>query len=359
MARRKTRNVTRHTTKPTRLRVRSTALRAVRAGVGVFIAGFAALFRAITPSRETCNGLLSAAWHSRGVRRSAGLIGGITVLGLISWIMLHNLRTEAQYTVDPGRIELASAPSWATGSLAAQLKTDIEEDLRADLGDLPEASAFDESVMETVSQRIQQSPWVRRVVRIERRFPTDGEGYSRLLAVLEIRTPAVSIETADRYVLIDGDGIVLPVMLLKNETNPYAAFAAQLARPLRNVRGVEGTAPAAGDTWGSEQVSAALSMERVIRQSELDKTLPIEGMELIGIPQQADARGRVFYQSEGGVVLVPDQSRMPGTRLMWGRPPVHSSTLERSPNDKLAELMARLREMDSVADQRIDLRYKG
>jgi hypothetical protein len=353
MARRKTRK---HASKPTRLRARSTALRAIRAGVGVFVAGAAALFRAVTPSRETCTGLLSSAWHSRGVRRTAGLLGGITVLATLSWVMLHNLRADAQYTVDPGRIELAAAPSWATGNLAIQLKADIEEDLRADLADLPEASAFDDAVMETVSHRIQQSPWVRRVLRIERRFPASGEEHSRLLATLEIRTPALSVETADRYVLIDGDGVVLPLTLLKNEENPYIAFAGELARPLRNVRGVEGSAPAAGQTWGNEQVLAALSMERVIRQSALDKTLPIEAIELIGIPQHADARGRVHYPIEGGVVLVPDQSRMPGSRLLWGRPPVHSSTLERSPNDKLSELMARLREMDSAADQQIDLR---
>ena len=356
MTRRKTRKATRHISKPTRLRVRSTALRAVRASVGICFAGVVGLLRAITPSRETLGGLLSAAWHSRGVRRCAGLVGGITVLGLLSWVMLHNLRAHAQYTVDPGRIELAAAPSWATGSLAEQLKLDIEEDLRADLADLPEATAFDDEVMQTVSERIAKSAWVKRVVRIERRFPEDGEGHSRLIATLEIRTPAVSIETAERYVLIDGEAVVLPLMLPKNAENPYLAFANQLARPLRNVRGVEGTAPAAGQTWSNEQVSAALSMERVIRQSELEKTLPIEGMELIGIPQQADARGRVHYEMAGGVVLVPDQTRMPGTRLLWGRPPVHASTLERSPNDKLTELVARLREMDTVADQRIDLK---
>lgn len=359
MARRKTRKVTKKTAKPTRLRVRSTAMRAIKTGVGALVAGVVALFAAITPSGETVRSWTSAAWHSRGVRRSAGLLGGVTVLALLSWVMLHNLRTREQYTVDPGRIELAAAPSWATGGLAGQLKTDIEEDLRADLADIPEASAFDDTVMATVSQRIERSPWVRRVARIERRFPTSGENFSRLLAVLEVRTPAVAVELADRYVLVDGESVVLPLMLPRNEANPYAEFATQLARPLRVVRGVEGSAPAAGSKWANEQISAALSMERIIRQSELERTLPIEAIELIGIPQQADARGRVHYEWEGGVLLVPDQTRMPGTKFMWGRPPVHSSSLERSPNDKLAELMARLREMDSVAGERLDLRYKG
>jgi hypothetical protein len=356
---RRTRKVTKKTTKPTRLRVRSTAMRAIRTGIGAVFGGIAAILRAITPSGETARGWLSAAWHSRGVRRTSGVIGGIVVLALLSWVMQHNMRTREQYRVDPGRIELAVAPSWATGDLASRLKSDIEIELRADLADLPEASAFDDDLMDTVSARIERSAWVRRVVRLERRFPISGEGSSRLVAVLEVRTPAIAIDLADEHVLVDGEGFVLPLRLPKGEENDFADFHGQLAVPLRVVRGIEGTAPAAGENWRSEQVVAALSMERVIRQSEIDRTVPIEAIELIGIPQKADARGRVHYELEGGVVLIPDQSRMPGTKFMWGRPPVHSSTLERSPNDKLAQLMAQLRSMESVADRSLDLRYSG
>ncbi|MCA8914073.1 MAG: hypothetical protein KDB90_01575 [Planctomycetes bacterium] len=358
MPRRKTKKVARKQSKPTRLRARSTAMRAIKAGVGVLFAGVVRLMQALTPSGESLSVFFSAAWHSRGVRRCAGLVGGVVVLGLLSWVMLHNLRNDERYRVDPGRIELAASPTWAKGNLAKQLKGDIEEELRADLADLPETNAFDDDLMDTITERIERCPWIRTVIRIERRFPTDPDGYSRLLPVLEIRTPAVVIDLPERYMLVDGEGVVLPLTVPK-DPKEYALFCDQLSRPLRMVRGVDGSAPAAGETWSNEQIVAALSMERVIRQAELDRSMPIDAIELVGVPQQADARGRVHYQPDGGVVLIPDQGRMPGARVMWGRPPIHASTLELSPNDKLTELKNRLRAMDSVADARIDLRTRG
>lgn len=358
MARRKTRKVASQPRKGTRLRARSTASRAIKAGLAAVVAGVAGLFRAVMPSGETMRTFLAAAWRSRGLRRGAGLAGAVVVTCLLSWAMLHNLRTTEQYRLDPGRIELAASPAWAKGSLAARLKAEIEDDLRADLSDLPEGSAFDDQLMQDVTERISRSPWVRRVVRIERRFPTRPDDYSRLLPILEVRTPAVAVETPECYVLVDGDSVVLP-LTLKRDAAEMALFCSQLTRPIRTVKGVAGSAPAAGQSWNNEQVSAALSMERVIRQAELDRSLPIEAMELIGIPQQPDARGRVHYQVGGGVVLIPDQTRLPGLRVMWGRPPVHASTLELSPNDKLEVLKNRLRGLDSVADTRIDLRDRG
>lgn len=358
MARRKTRKVSSPPRKGTRLRARSTASRAIKAGLAAVVAGVVGLLRAVTPSGESMRGFIAAAWYSRNARRCAGLLGGVVVLCLLSWVMLHNLRGNEQYRVDPGRIELSAAPAWAKGDLAQRLKADIEEDLRADLADLPEGSAFDTELMATITERIERSPWVRRVVRVERRFPTGPEGHSRLLPLLELRTPAVAVETVACFVLVDGDGVVLPLEL-KRDALEFALFNEKLVRPLRVVKGVEGSSPASGETWSNEQVAAALSMERVIRKAELDRALPIEAIELIGIPQQPDARGRVHYQPEGGVILIPDQQRMPGFRVMWGRPPVHASTLELSPNDKLETLKNRMRGMESVSDTRIDLRKRG
>lgn len=355
MARRKTRKVS----KPRKgTRIRSGGMRVVKAGMAAIVAGVIQFVRAVLPSGETVGAWTSGAWHSRGVRRCAGVVGGVIVLGLVSWVMLYNLRQDERYRVDPARIELSAEPSWATGSLAKQLKNDIEEDLRADLAGLSETSAFDDEVMDTITARIETNPWVRRVIRIERRFPTGPEAFSRLLPVLEIRRPAVAIEAGDQYILVDGDAIVLPLKLRRDD-DEWAHFTARLSGPIRIVRGVEGDVPGAGEHWANEQVSAALSMERVIRRAELDRALPIHVIELIGVPQAPDARGRVHYQPDGGIVLIPDQTRMPGTTLLWGRPPVHASTLEASPNAKLERLKSRLRELDSVSDARIDLRHRG
>lgn len=357
MARRKTRKVSK-TRKATRSRVPSGGMRVVKASAGALMSALLHVVRAILPSRETAGTWFAAIWHSRGVRRGAGVAGGLVVLTIISWVMLFNLQSDERYRVDPGRIELAAQPQWASGVLAKQLKDDIEEDLRADLADLGETSAFDDSVMDVITDRIQQNPWVRRVVRVERRFPTSDTGYSRLLPVLEIRTPAIAVKTPDHYVLVDGDGVVLPLKL-STEESEWQHFRSQLTGTIRIVRGVEGEVPDVGRVWANEQVIAALSMERVIRRAELDRALPIDVIELIGVPQAADARGRVHYQPDGGVVLIPDQTRMPGTTLLWGRPPVHASTLEASPNDKLERLKRRMRELDNVADARIDLRHRS
>lgn len=359
MPRRKTRKVTRkQPRKPTRSRTRSGATARVLKGGFVLVAATCLrVARTLTPSGESVSRFASAAWHSRSVRRCAGLTGGCIVLMFLSWVMLHNLRTTERYSVDPRRIELSARPTWAEGTLATQLKADIEDDLRADLADLNQTNAFDADIMRTISERLEQDPWVARVVRIERRFPSDAEGSSYLVPVLEIRKPAIAIECGEAYVLVDGDGVVLPLSL--NRGTDFDHFVSQLTGPLRIVRGVEGDAPVAGEVWNTEQVNAAISMERVIRQSQLDGALRIDAIELIGVPRLADARGRVHYQPDGGVVLIPDQTRMPGTRLIWGRPPVHASTLERSPNDKLEQLKARLRSMDSVADARIDLRGRS
>ncbi|MEZ5990778.1 MAG: hypothetical protein R3E76_00290 [Planctomycetota bacterium] len=358
MPRRKTRKVTKkQPRKPTRTRTRSGATaKVLKSSVALIAATCVKIIRTLTPSGETVNRVAAGAWHSRSVRRCAGLVGGIVVVGLLSWVMLHNLRDTDRYTVDPGRIELSANPAWAKGTLAKQLKVDIEDALRADLADMPKSSAFDAEIMQTISDRLENDPWVARVIRIERRFPTDADSSSFLLPVLEIRTPAIAVERDDHYVLVDGDYVVLPLSLKRDE---FEHFESQLNVRLRIVRGVEGEAPVAGKPWTTEQVAAAISMERVIRKAQLDNAIHIEAIELIGVPQQADARGRVHYQPDGGVVLIPDQASLPGTRLIWGRPPVHASTLELSPNDKLEQLRAKLLALDSVAETRIDLRYKG
>jgi hypothetical protein len=159
-------------------------------------------------------------------------------------------------------------------------------------------------------------------------------------------------------VVVDGQGCVLPLQLSRLEAE-VAAFQAQVLQPLHRVKGVTTAPPKAGRVWVSEQISAALSMELILRKSELDRSLPIEAIELIGVPEHPDSRGRVHYPSDGCVMLWPDQKRYPEARLIWGRPPVHASTLEASPNEKLAELKRRMDQPpEALVGARVDLRRR-
>lgn len=321
--------------------------------LGVAVAGGAKLASLV---RRGAGSVGVWCWQSRGVRRVAGLTAGALVCAGAAWLMQSNMSEDARYQVDPGRIQLEAQPEWAKGDLAASVKHEIESELRAELAMLEMADAFTPELMEEVAAKLRQNPWVHDVVKLERRFPTSAEPNARLHAIVDIRTPALMVERADCYVLVDSAQNVLPLSVPRDALE---GFCAQLTSPLRVVRGVDGTAPEPGSVWQNEQLSAALSMERVLRQSQIDQSMVIEAMELVGIPTSGDHRGRVFYQPDGGVVLIPDQGRFQGTRLMWGRPPVHSSTLEMSPNDKLNKLQEQLLHPEAMTGKHIDLRHKS
>lgn len=352
MSRRKARKA-----KRTKMQARSrdTGGLATRA-VALAGAAVVALFTKLSPLKGYAVSALDWAWHSRSMRRVAGLAAGFGVLAALSWIMLNNLSETPRYTLDPARIELSAEPTWASGTLAARVKATIEEDLREDLATLAITSAFDGDVMETIKSEIEKNAWVRRVVRIDRRFPTGPESHSRLVPVLEVRRPVLIINTRGAYALVDGDSVVLPLAVPRDGLQE---FRSQLAQPLNLVRGVRGDAPTAGQRWQSQQIAAAIDMERIMRRAQLSRTLPIEAIELIGVPEHADSRGRVHYTSGGGILLVPDPHRLPSTSILWGRPPVHANTLEPSVNAKLNELKRLLESNEPLVGRTIDLRQSG
>lgn len=353
MSRRKARKAKR--TKKAQPRKRDTGglLRRVLVAFG---AAIAALISKLAPLKGIALSLLERALHSRSMRRIAGVAAGFGVLAALSWVMLDNLSETARYSLDPARIELAAEPSWATGTLAARMKAAIEEDLREELASLATTSAFDGDVMESIRTELEKSPWIRRVARIERRFPTGPEGHSRLVPVLELRRPVLMIDAGSKYILVDGESVVLPLTVPRDGLRE---FRSQLSQSLNLVRGVRGAVPAAGKRWQNQQVAAAIDMERIMRRAQLNRSLPIEAIELIGVPEHADSRGRVQYTIGGGVLLVPDSQRYPSSAIRWGRPPVHANTLEPSVNSKLNELKRLLESNEPLAGRTIDLRRSG
>jgi hypothetical protein len=315
----------------------------------------------LTPFKALALAAAAALWNSRPARRVAGVVFGAGICAVMAWVMLNHLRASERFQIDPGRIELAATPGWAKPELAARVKADIENQLRQELAAEPATDAFDTELPQKLASALRRSPWVRAVARVERRFPAGEDGASSLQPVLEVRRPALLVESSERNVLVDGEGVVLPLAVANTQAE-LAAFYEQLLVPVRTVKGVRGRAPKPGEIWRSEQIAAALSMEAVLRQSELDKALPIAAIELIGVPEKADSLGRVFYRDDGCVMLWPDQERFPQSRLIWGRPPIHASTstLEASPNEKLAQLRKKLEESpDTLAGARIDLRQRA
>lgn len=329
----------------------------ISTAAGILAGAMAALAALLRPAGALMLASLGATWRNRTTRRISVACAGLCVCAAIALAMLASLRKNESFQVDPGRIELTAQPRWAKAELAGRVKADIEKDLRGELARMAATDAFDATLPESLADALSHSPWVRSVVRVERRFPQEAGAASRLHPLIEVRTPALMVECAERVVLVDGEGVVLPLGV-NRATAELAAFKEQLVTPLRVVKGVRGMAPQPGQTWKSEQINAALSMEQILRKSEIDSALPIEAIELIGVPEHADTRGRVHYAADGCVMLWPDQLRFPESRLIWGRPPIHASTLEASPNEKLAELKKALDQPDLLNKARVDLRRR-
>lgn len=323
---------------------------------GMFGGVLDTLARGALVLKDWCAVALAWAWRSRAARRTVALAAGVAVCVALSWVMQNNLRSSPRFQVDPARIELAAEPTWARPELAARIKSEIDASLRANVARMQPSDAFDNDLPELLATELAASPWVHRVVRIERRFPADAEGHSHFVTQLEVRRPAVLVEQAGTLIAVDGQARVLPLTVPSAQ---LAEFQANLVLPLRVIKGVTGKAPSAGNPWVNEQINAALSMETILRKSEIDRTLPIATVELVGVPEKADSRGRVHYADDGGVMLWPDQNLYPGARLIWGRPPVHASTLEPSPNDKFERLKIKLNQPpEGIVGTRIDLRRR-
>jgi hypothetical protein len=312
---------------------------------------------ALLPSHEATSGALHALWASRGVRRVAGFSAALVVFCLACVFMERGLREREAFRLDPGRVAIEATLGWAKPELGARIKHAVEDDLRNELRDLPVGNAFEEGLCDVVAERLARNAWVARVVRVERRFPRGASEPSDLRAILELRTPLVCVESTEGYVVLDCDGVRLPLSLATEAA--LRDFVAGSTRPMRLVRGAGGKPPMPGEKWVSEEINAALSLERVLQDVKIDGVLPIDSMRLVGIPQRADERGRVRYEPGGGVLLVPDQRILPGTILLWGRAPVHAGTIELSVREKVEEIRRRLAAPGELAGRTIDLTTRG
>lgn len=339
-----------------------------RLGLGTMLMGLLAatfggawaLTRQCLPSGATLTAWAQRIWSSRSTRRIAGLCCAVAVICGFCWLMQRNLRTMPRHSIDPGRIELSASPSWAKPELAQQIKSEIETDLRAQLAALPVSDSFDEDLPARVHAALGRSAWVRRVVSVSRLFPTTGSTQAELVPVLEVRAPALCVAVSDGWYLIDGDGVRLPLTVKGGAMgeSEFERLCAGLVCPPRIVEGITSAPPPAGRKWDSEEVAAALSMERLLRECAMDAVLPISRICLVGVPQHADANGRVRYAPGGGVVLIPDPQSLPQTKLVWGRPPIHAGTMEPSVNEKLSEIKRLLKEPGQLQGKSIELTAK-
>lgn len=309
-----------------------------------------ALLVRITPPKERWQ-----AWSkSPKVRKCGGVAAGFAVMVLALGIMKGRLSAQERFQLDPARIELAAGElSWVSGESAARMEAVIQGDLRDSLGELSVSDAFDDEFLGSIAATLEDNPWVASVERIERYYPSE-EANARLAVNMSIRKPVLMVEYGNRLLFVDRDGVVLPYpMALDGSGMPEGPadkimLRDELTRPLRRVvgmYGVRGREPVAGEVWKNEQIVAALSVEKDLRQEGVDESLTEAGYGTISQIDVSDIEPvlneyhKAAYAAGGGIRLKLSFS---DAEVVWGKAPVHGSTLEATSTQKIqhfAELL--------------------
>lgn len=197
-----------------------------------------------------------------------------------------------EFRVYPGRLALQPTPWLNIDALKADMRRTDRTGLLAD-----SCSFFAPRLAERVAAAYGASPWVRRVVAVERKFP------NRLAISLEIRQPFAFVVCGKGRYLVDRDGVILAPEL-------YCLPKQGLGKPDILLTYSPEAPPLRGRPWNSEGVSAGIDMLAFLGEKAALNGVAVTGLE---VRRDAGATGRAPVC----VVLRTDS----GAEIRWGLPP--------------------------------------
>jgi len=272
---------------------------------------------------------------SRVTHRVAAGVLMVVVCLIALAVMRGSLAQSGKWQLDPARIQFDGLQlDWISGDGETTIRRMIDASLRDSLAGLEPDSAFESTLAEAVGVRLAANPWVHTVDRVERRFPGDNTP-SSLVVSLRLHRPVLRVPLNGRVYLVSrgtqGAAHVLPwAPVLENRIPKHpddqVAYAG-LSPTVRLVSGVWGDAPVPGKTWDSEQLRAAISMEEELRRNDFEAWFPISAIDVLDVARAKRWDGQVEYIPLGGVRLV-GKTTGSGLPVVWGKPPVHASTVE-------------------------------
>ncbi|REK15764.1 MAG: hypothetical protein DWQ37_08065 [Planctomycetota bacterium] len=192
-----------------------------------------------------------------------------SVLGLIVWRHVRDhVLAGGQYQVQPDLISISPPPEWIRGTSDSQAPADrIKSEALRDLTRGGALSLLDADLTVRVASAFSDHPWVSRVDRVSKSFP------SGLEVALAYRTPVAMVEVDDGtgVLPVDEQGVVLPTKdFTSDEVERYPRIAEIYTRP----------AGAVGTRWGDAAVHGAAQIAAAISRDwgELDfaRIVPVE-----------------------------------------------------------------------------------
>jgi hypothetical protein len=184
-----------------------------------------------------------------------GLIAIILVAGSAAgyWRLRSYVRTQVAYSPQPPSVVLVNRPVWMSDGLADL----IARHVRPAVGQ----SALDHQLLRDRVAILNNEPWIKRVNQVRRVY---GQAPGDLLEIdCEYRAPIALVRWDDHYVLVDGDGVVLPERITKADV-PRIVYGKNGRMNIRLIDGVSRRPPADGQRWTGDDLAAGLWMVKTL-----------------------------------------------------------------------------------------------
>lgn len=256
---------------------------------------------------------------------------GVVLVGGAYWAwtqVADDVTSQPQYQVTLENVVVTAPPPW--------IKADVRgEALRNASLDLP-LNVLDDQLAERVAKAFTFHPWIAEVRQVRKSLP------AQVAVDVVYRKPVCMVELPDRSGLyaVDAAAFLLPSQDFLGDPKKAAAYPRLAGITSINVGRVGVRWP---DPYVQGGVLIAAALEEAWPKLNLARITPSETGDVPSTPQF-------------------ELSTKAGTRVLWGSAPATEQPGEASPADKVAALLAYVRDHGSLegrnGPQRIDVRTR-
>jgi hypothetical protein len=239
-----------------------------------------------------------------------------SVVGLTTYHLWHQhadrILSHPQYRLKTNRLRVTPQPEWIRSDVVQSAVTQ---------GRLHDANLLDKEMVLQVKQAFGVQPWVRKVIRVNKRYPSTVEvdlEYRRPLAMVEVPAGMFPDYNYEGLLPIDAEGYLLPVEISEQEALPFPKIAGVDSSP---------TGPA-GNPWGDPRVGEAAQIIALLE--DVWQTLELAKVEVPPRASPAELSGPQQF------TLVTRGRR----RFNWGAAPGQEAAGDKTATEKAAGLRA-------------------
>ncbi len=198
-----------------------------------------------------------------------------------------------EYRLKTDLMRVTPQPEW--------IRSDVKQSAVTH-GRLHEANMLDRELVLQVKQAFGVQPWVKRVLRVNKQYPSTVEielEYRRPVALVEVPAGTFPPYNYEGLVPVDDEGYLLPVELTAEESHGFPKIAGVDSSP---------SGPP-GSPWGDPRVVEAVQIVSLLQEAW--EKLELYKIEVPPMPSSAELEATSDY------VLITRQRR----RFQWGPAP--------------------------------------